>query len=84
MNGILELCERFGIDKGEITRVLHGTTTATNAILEQDGCTVGMITTEGYRDGSTSEGIRGRRTTRSCRRSLGRIGSLSRGETGSL
>ena len=50
MNGILELCERFGIDKGEITRVLHGTTTATNAILEQDGCTVGMITTEGYRD----------------------------------
>ena len=43
MNGILELCERFGIDKGEITRVLHGTTTATNAILEQDGCTVGMI-----------------------------------------
>ncbi len=50
LNGILELCERFGIEKGEITRVLHGTTTATNAILEQDGCKTGMITTEGYRD----------------------------------
>ena len=50
LNGILELCDRFGIDKSSITRVLHGTTTATNAILEQDGCKVGMITTEGYRD----------------------------------
>ncbi|QDZ18451.1 hydantoinase/oxoprolinase [Chloropicon primus] len=50
LTGILELCERHGIDKGEITRVLHGTTTATNAILEQDGCVTGMITTEGYRD----------------------------------
>ena len=50
LTGIIELCERYGIEKGEITRVLHGTTTATNAILEQDGCTTGMITTEGYRD----------------------------------
>ena len=30
LNGIVELCDRYGIERSEITRVLHGTTTATN------------------------------------------------------
>ena len=50
MNGLLELCERNGIDRAEIDHVLHGTTIATNAVLEHDGAVTGMVTTKGYRD----------------------------------
>ena len=32
------------------TQVFHGTTIATNIVIEHNGATVGMITTEGYRD----------------------------------
>ncbi|MGE3304403.1 MAG: hydantoinase/oxoprolinase family protein [Rhizobiaceae bacterium] len=50
MTGILELCEKNGIDAGEIDYVFHGTTIATNAILEYRGAEAGMITTKGFRD----------------------------------
>lgn len=50
VQGIVELCERKGIDKSTIDHVFHGTTIATNAILEHDGAVTGMITTKGYRD----------------------------------
>jgi N-methylhydantoinase A len=50
VKGILELCERQSINKAEIDHVFHGTTIATNAILEYDGAKTGMITTKGYRD----------------------------------
>ncbi|SFC65346.1 N-methylhydantoinase A [Bacillus sp. OV322] len=50
VQGILELCERQNLNKAEIDHVFHGTTIATNAILEYDGAKTGMITTEGYRD----------------------------------
>jgi N-methylhydantoinase A len=48
--GILELCRRNGIEKETITQVYHGTTVATNAVLEHKGARTGMITTRGYRD----------------------------------
>ena len=50
VNGIVELCEKQGIDKSTIQHVLHGTTIATNAVLEQNGAVTGMVTSEGYRD----------------------------------
>jgi N-methylhydantoinase A len=50
VSGILELCRRNGIDKASITQVYHGTTVATNAVLEHKGARTGMITTRGYRD----------------------------------
>jgi N-methylhydantoinase A len=50
VQGILELCERQNIVKSEIDHVFHGTTIATNAILEYDGSKTGMLTTKGYRD----------------------------------
>ncbi|WP_118134723.1 hydantoinase/oxoprolinase family protein [Oceanicella sp. SM1341] len=50
LNGILELCELAGVARESVDRVLHGTTTATNAILEHDGALTGLITNEGYRD----------------------------------
>ncbi|MET3504615.1 hydantoinase/oxoprolinase family protein [Halalkalibacter oceani] len=50
VQGIMELCEREGIDGNEIDHVFHGTTIATNAILENDGAVTGMVTTKGFRD----------------------------------
>jgi N-methylhydantoinase A len=37
-------------DPGAVDILLHGTTIATNALLQHDGAKVGMITTRGYRD----------------------------------
>ncbi|MEA2445670.1 MAG: hypothetical protein QOJ12_2962, partial [Thermoleophilales bacterium] len=48
--GIRQLCETNGIRPVDIDLVMHGTTVATNAILEHDGALTGMITTEGFRD----------------------------------
>ncbi len=38
------------IDAPAISRVLHGTTVATNAILEMTGATTALVTTKGFRD----------------------------------
>ncbi len=43
------MCEQAGVDRSEIAHVLHGTTVATNAIVEGKGATVGLVTTEGFR-----------------------------------
>jgi len=48
--GIEDVCRRFDVDPATIDYVLHGTTVATNAVLEHDGADAGMITTAGYRD----------------------------------
>lgn len=50
MQGIVELCQQNAIDPSEIAYVLHGTTTATNAVLEGKGAVCGMITNDGFRD----------------------------------
>lgn len=50
VEGIAGLCKRVGLPEGEIDFVFHGTTIATNAILEYDGAVTGMLTTAGYRD----------------------------------
>jgi N-methylhydantoinase A/oxoprolinase/acetone carboxylase beta subunit len=48
--GIRELCDQAGDTPAGLERVLHGTTTATNIVLEHNGARVGMVTTAGYRD----------------------------------
>ena len=50
IRGIRELCAHHQIATEGIDHVFHGTTIATNAVLEHDGATTGMITNEGYRD----------------------------------
>jgi N-methylhydantoinase A/oxoprolinase/acetone carboxylase beta subunit len=50
LTGILEICEQAQVPPAEIGAVRHGTTVATNAVLEHDGAETGLITTEGYRD----------------------------------
>ena len=49
LQGIDRVCEEVGISPNTITHVLHGTTVATNTILEGKGARVGLITTEGFR-----------------------------------
>ena len=49
LQGIAQICDSSGVDPNKITRVMHGTTVATNAVLTGKGSTVGLITTSGYR-----------------------------------
>jgi len=49
LRGIEKVCQQAGITLGEVGAVLHGTTVATNAILEGKGARVGLVTTQGFR-----------------------------------
>jgi N-methylhydantoinase A len=48
LTGVRRICEEAGIDVGEVRNILHGTTVATNAVLESKGARVGLITTQGF------------------------------------
>jgi len=50
LNGIARICDESGIDPREVSRVMHGTTVATNAVLTGRGAKVGLVTTAGYED----------------------------------
>jgi N-methylhydantoinase A len=39
-----------GVGAGDITRVVHGTTLVTNAVVERKGARTGLVTTAGFRD----------------------------------
>ena len=48
LNGILDVCRKAGVEPTEIDELMHGTTVATNAVLERKGARVGLLVTEGY------------------------------------
>jgi len=48
LTGVKRICEEANVEVGEIKNILHGTTVATNAVLEGKGARVGLITTEGF------------------------------------
>src|SRR5438128_1383208 len=50
VEGIKELAEGAGTAPADLDQVFHGTTIATNIVIEHTGARVGMLTTEGYRD----------------------------------
>jgi N-methylhydantoinase A len=50
LDGLRTLLERAGLVPGEAETVVHGTTVATNAILEYRGARTALITTRGFRD----------------------------------
>jgi N-methylhydantoinase A len=50
LNAITHLERSFGVVPGDIARFLHGTTIATNAVLERKGAKIGLIASEGFRD----------------------------------
>ncbi len=48
LKGIELICETAGIDPAEVSMILHGTTVATNAVLESKGARVGLLLTRGF------------------------------------
>ncbi len=48
--GVLQVCKQAGVGPGEIDVLFHGTTVATNMVIERNGADVGMLTTRGFRD----------------------------------
>ena len=50
MDGVVALCQMADTGHDAIAFVLHGTTIATNAVLENRGAITGMITNDGFRD----------------------------------
>ena len=50
VGGVKKIVEKYGLDYNEVDRFIHGTTVATNAILETRGARTALITTKGFRD----------------------------------
>jgi N-methylhydantoinase A len=50
VDGLAELIREENLEVAEIAELLHGTTVASNAILELKGARTGLITTKGFRD----------------------------------
>jgi N-methylhydantoinase A len=54
LDGLQLLADALGLQRAallaETDRIVHGTTVATNALLEHRGAKVGLLTTEGHRD----------------------------------
>lgn len=48
--GVLQVCQIAGVEPGDIDVLFHGTTVATNMVIERNGAEVGMLTTKGFRD----------------------------------
>jgi N-methylhydantoinase A len=46
--GVRRICGEAGIEPGTLRNVVHGTTVATNAVLESKGARVGLVTTQGF------------------------------------
>jgi len=50
LDAVRRIQDEWGIDPSGIERFVHGTTVATNAILERRGARVGLLTTQGFKD----------------------------------
>lgn len=48
LNGIRKIVDSAGLAPEDVKLILHGTTVATNAVLEEKGALVGLITTKGF------------------------------------
>ena len=50
IEGLLAVCHKADISPSDIGMVIHGTTLATNALIERRGAKTALITTQGFRD----------------------------------
>ncbi|WP_304813547.1 hydantoinase/oxoprolinase family protein [Falsiroseomonas sp.] len=50
LNGVKLVMEKAGLTPADIALVIHGTTLATNAIIERKGARTALLTTAGFRD----------------------------------
>jgi N-methylhydantoinase A len=49
LDGVQRVCALAGTEPARVAQLMHGTTVATNAVLEGRGARVGLVVTEGYR-----------------------------------
>ena len=50
IDGMHQVCAKAGVTPAQIDQIIHGTTLATNALIERRGAKTALITTEGFRD----------------------------------
>jgi N-methylhydantoinase A len=50
VEGLHRVCAKAGIAPSALTQIIHGTTLATNALIERRGAKTALITTQGFRD----------------------------------
>jgi N-methylhydantoinase A len=50
IDGMHQVCAKAGVTPDQIGQIIHGTTLATNALIERRGAKTALITTEGFRD----------------------------------
>jgi N-methylhydantoinase A len=50
IDGLHQVCAKAGVAPSDIGQIIHGTTLATNALIERRGAKTALITTEGFRD----------------------------------
>jgi N-methylhydantoinase A len=50
VDGMHQVCQKAGIAMADVTQIIHGTTLATNALIERRGAKTALITTKGFRD----------------------------------
>jgi N-methylhydantoinase A len=50
IDGMQQVCAKAGISSQQIGQIIHGTTLATNALIERRGAKTALITTKGFRD----------------------------------
>ena len=50
IDGMHQVCAKAGVTPAQIDQIIHGTTLATNALIERRGAKTALITTQGFRD----------------------------------
>jgi len=50
IDGMHQVCAKAGVEPGDVEQIIHGTTLATNALIERRGAKTALITTKGFRD----------------------------------
>jgi N-methylhydantoinase A len=50
IDGLHQVCKKAGVAPKQIGQIIHGTTLATNALIERRGAKTALITTQGFRD----------------------------------
>ena len=50
LHALRHMATQWSVSAEHIARFVHGTTVATNAVLERKGAKIGLITTQGFKD----------------------------------
>ena len=50
LDGISRIVDQEGVSLGDVDQIIHGTTLATNALIERRGAKTALVTTAGFRD----------------------------------